>query len=60
MTDKERIDQLEQMVKTLAKTVTRLTDNIRTRSNEDSLADILLALRDTEEFEFWGWSKNAK
>lgn len=50
MTDKERIERLEKMVKTLAETVVRLKCVVNTGSYEYNVGDVLTELRDTEEF----------
>lgn len=50
MTDQERINRLEQMVKTLSETVMSLTKVVNTGSHEYSLRDVVFELRDTKEF----------
>lgn len=50
MTGYERIDRLEQMVKTLAETLDRVLSSVKTGDYEYNLSDLKFELRDVEEF----------
>lgn len=52
MTQKERIDRVEQMIKTLAETLNRVTSSIKTGSDEYNLYAVRSALSEQEEFDF--------
>ncbi len=52
MTDKEKIERLESMVKTLAGAVQRLTGIVSTGSWEYSLGDVIMGLSSVEEYEY--------
>ncbi len=50
MTNEERIERLEQIVKTLAETIHSLTTIINTGRQEYSLSDVRYELEETPEF----------
>ncbi len=51
MTEQQRIERLERMVKTLAETVKSLTLVVNTGSYEYNLSDVVFALRDVKDYE---------